>query len=84
MPLAGYPAFLQYLQSSRVRFILPVSTPCGTDTNPTRQRGFCCNNANANLWLTEPSLTRRVSVKEMTWDVHEGTSRQCRSRWRTS
>ena len=36
------------------------------NTNPTRQRGFCRNNANASLWLTEPSLTRRVSVKEMT------------------
>ena len=54
------------------------------NTNPTRQRGYCCKNANANLWHTEPSLTRRVRVKEMTWDVREGTSRQCRSRWRTS
>jgi hypothetical protein len=72
------------LHSQAARFGFSNGVPAVPNTNPTRQRGFCCNNANANLWLTEPSLTRRVSVKEMTWDVHEGTSRQCRSRWRTS
>ena len=28
------------------------------NTNPTRQRGYCRKNANANLWLTEPLLAR--------------------------
>ena len=47
-------------QTARLGF--SNGAPAVPNTNPTRQRGFCCNNT--SLRLTEPSLARRVSMTD--------------------
>jgi len=46
------------------RFGFSSGAPVVPNTNPTRQRGFCCIDTNTSLWLTEPSLALRVSMTD--------------------